>query len=554
MNKLLLTLILTYILSIPITAQTEPSMVRFDFPEHVLADNNFEVSAVFKLNDNPSESFKLYFSKSNLVMVNSASIFYNGKRNQLKINEVSDDPLAFYLNIDSSKFKIEDNFPYQIIFNCKVSGVTKVTEELLFYKGSLDKTSDLSNSDLNSANGEIDFYKYQETAGKSLLLKNGSKFVINYLNKNDETPIYLEFWVKSLKSFKKLLNIIDVDKQDTFFTLEESDMSFLSTPFDENDIVRNDVYLPNSSWNYIGIYLKQNFNDVTLNIFINSKLANSKIILGKSIKKLLKFSFQNYTPNNDIELDRVRLTKLGNNVNTVFETKHYLSFDADSSKLIAQFNFDEKSEVTNFKKDNELYIKYQDLEFEKSTAPIFSRAPKLTVNIGSSYNSIVWYVQEYYVAKEFILEKSTNNNSFQNIYKTFADDDPLKIYYYTDDLVTSNEVAFYRLKQVNKDGSSVYSAEIKIGNKSVEEFKLKQNYPNPFNPITSIYVDVAVGSELEVNVYDLVGNSIAQLYKGYLPEGLHTFEFNGSSLPSGIYFYEAISPKAHVVKKMILAK
>ena len=107
---------------------------------------------------------------------------------------------------------------------------------------------------------------------------------------------------------------------------------------------------------------------------------------------------------------------------------------------------------------------------------------------------------------------------------------------------------------MNKDGSVVYSPEIKIGNREIQEFKLSQNYPNPFNPITSIYVEVIIPSEFVINVYNLVGNNVAKLFKGYLSEGLHTFEFDGSNLPSGIYFYEIISPNAQSVKKMILAK
>ena len=194
------------------------------------------------------------------------------------------------------------------------------------------------------------------------------------------------------------------------------------------------------------------------------------------------------------------------------------------------------------------------LDYTRSDAPIFSKAPKLTVNLGSTYNSIVWYVQEYSVAREFLIEKAISGNEYQVVHKTLADDDPLKIYYFTDEIINENEVAYYRVRQINEDESEVFSAEVKIGNREIQEFNLSQNYPNPFNPITSIYVEVIIPADFEVNVYDLVGNNVSKLHDGFLAEGMHTFEFDGSKLPSGIYFYEVISPKAQIVKKMILAK
>jgi len=60
--------------------------------------------------------------------------------------------------------------------------------------------------------------------------------------------------------------------------------------------------------------------------------------------------------------------------------------------------------------------------------------------------------------------------------------------------------------------------------------------------------------EVDIYVYDIVGEKVAVLNKGILSQGIHTFSFDGSSLPSGIYFCEAKSEKFTEVKKMILAK
>ncbi len=374
------------------------------------------------------------------------------------------------------------------------------------------------------------------------------------MHKADSRPLFFEFWIKTVSDLKNFFSITDLTSEDTLIKISKGELGFITTPLNEMDLARNDIYLSNSTWNYFGLLFDEEGTDLNVTFYINSKVACSKIIKNKSLQKKLSFNFQANSVEKEFEIDRVRLTKLGDNLNHTLNNKHFLNFEADSSQVLAKLNFDEKSELTNYKNNDKLNVKSVNTEFRKSDAPIFSRAPKLTVSIGSSYNSIVWYVQEYYTAKEFVLEKSTNKGSFNSVYKNFADDDPLKIYYFTDELLAENDAVFYRLKQINKDGSEVYSAEVKIGNKKVEEFDLKQNYPNPFNPITNIYVEVIIPSKFEVNVYDLVGNQVAQLHDGYLSVGMQTFEFDASKLPSGIYFYEVLSPKSHAVKKMILAK
>ncbi len=552
MIKLLQILILLHIIAIQVLGQSEPAMVRIDYPEFVLSDNTFEVSSVFKFIEKPKDSFKLNFSKSNFASILSASIIIGENKNPLKINySKSDDDLS--ITVNPEKFQIEENIPYQIIFICKVLGTNSISEKFLTFNGNLAKSN---NSFVNKPNKEnlINFYKLQETAGNSLLLKKQSSFEIEFKNDEEKIPLLFEFWFKTNSTLKNLFKIFDTNSDDTLYSLSRNELGFGSTPYDKNDVVKNDVFIANSTWNYFSVQIKKENNGIKLNSYLNTKLMSTKFISNKSIKTTLKFIFENQNSENNIELDRIRLTKFGNNINLAFDNKHFLNFEADSSTLLTKFNFDEKSEITNFEKNDNLVIRLKKIEIKKSTAPIFSRAPKLTVTIGSSYNSIIWYVQEFYAAKEFILEKSTNNSSFKNIYKTFADDDPLKIYYFTDDLLAENDIAFYRLKQINKDESEVYSGEVKIGNKNIEEFKLKQNYPNPFNPITNIYVDVIIPSEFEINVYDLVGNRVSRLHKGYLIEGLHSFEFNATNLPSGIYFYEVITSQSHSVKKMILAK
>ncbi len=88
----------------------------------------------------------------------------------------------------------------------------------------------------------------------------------------------------------------------------------------------------------------------------------------------------------------------------------------------------------------------------------------------------------------------------------------------------------------------------------VTNFNLLQNYPNPFNPVTKI--QYAIGSKQFVSliVYDVLGSEIVTLVNEEKPTGNYNVEFDGTNLPSGIYFYQLNAGKYSEIKKMVLLK
>ena len=93
------------------------------------------------------------------------------------------------------------------------------------------------------------------------------------------------------------------------------------------------------------------------------------------------------------------------------------------------------------------------------------------------------------------------------------------------------------------------------------EFKLYQNYPNPFNPMTTIEYRIpasltnAKGKILvSLNVFDILGNKVAQMVNKYQSAGSYRIEVNASYLSSGIYFYKLEVGNYADTKKMILLK
>ncbi len=84
------------------------------------------------------------------------------------------------------------------------------------------------------------------------------------------------------------------------------------------------------------------------------------------------------------------------------------------------------------------------------------------------------------------------------------------------------------------------------------KFELEQNYPNPFNPTTNINFTLPKDSNVRLSVYNLLGQKVAALMDKPLTAGQYHVTFNGSDLPSGVYFYRLQAGKYSQTRKMLL--
>jgi hypothetical protein len=83
---------------------------------------------------------------------------------------------------------------------------------------------------------------------------------------------------------------------------------------------------------------------------------------------------------------------------------------------------------------------------------------------------------------------------------------------------------------------------------------LSQNYPNPFNPTTQIAYTLLRAGKVSLTVSNLLGQTVATLLNELQIAGSHTVSFDGSALPSGVYFYRLQTGEFTQTKKMILLK
>ena len=85
-------------------------------------------------------------------------------------------------------------------------------------------------------------------------------------------------------------------------------------------------------------------------------------------------------------------------------------------------------------------------------------------------------------------------------------------------------------------------------------FMLDQNYPNPFNPSTTITYQVPNPAEVELSIYNLLGQKVATLVSKKQPAGQYQVEWDASGLASGIYYYMIKAGEFRQVKKMVLVR
>ena len=86
------------------------------------------------------------------------------------------------------------------------------------------------------------------------------------------------------------------------------------------------------------------------------------------------------------------------------------------------------------------------------------------------------------------------------------------------------------------------------------QFGLSQNYPDPFNPTTLINYQIPKGSNVILEIFDVLGRRVKVLVDEYKNAGNYKIEFNAKSLSSGTYFYRIRTGKFSAVKKMLLIK
>lgn len=85
-------------------------------------------------------------------------------------------------------------------------------------------------------------------------------------------------------------------------------------------------------------------------------------------------------------------------------------------------------------------------------------------------------------------------------------------------------------------------------------YTLEQNFPNPFNPSTTIEFRLPIESNVHLGIFDLLGRQVGAPLNTILPPGVHQYSFDGSGLPSGVYYFRLTAGGMRMTRYMVLAK
>jgi hypothetical protein len=184
-----------------------------------------------------------------------------------------------------------------------------------------------------------------------------------------------------------------------------------------------------------------------------------------------------------------------------------------------------------------------------------------TANVSGSSVVLNWATATEVNNQGFeILRSAQNDQDWQKLgyVPGFGTTTEPKSYSHTDQSVNSGTY-FYKLKQIDFDGSFTYSDVAEVEVSLPIEFSLEQNYPNPFNPATTIEFSLPADAQVKISLYNLVGEKVAEVINKDYTAGNHKTEFNASQLTSGVYLYRIyavdVSGKIYnSAKKMTLLK
>lgn len=91
-------------------------------------------------------------------------------------------------------------------------------------------------------------------------------------------------------------------------------------------------------------------------------------------------------------------------------------------------------------------------------------------------------------------------------------------------------------------------------NQDPDHMELHANYPNPFSSETSVEFFLPEETVVYLNIYNVVGQRVAQLINGEPVQGWHTETWNAGELPSGIYILRLETPRGVLTRKMTLIR
>ncbi len=269
-----------------------------------------------------------------------------------------------------------------------------------------------------------------------------------------------------------------------------------------------------------------------------------KVILARIILRTDGKAGQTVTFNNSVE--NMALTRISNG--------------DDIDIVDMQTEVDTSSEMADDLHPND--NGYENMADVWLDAIIFALPVELTsfnFAISSNIITLFWETESETNNFGFEIEKSENSVNFYKIgFVSGQGTDVSTNKYRFDDFYTRTGSFYYRLKQIDYDGSFHYSSILKV-DITPTTATLLQNYPNPFNPFTTITFQLPNVENVEIVIFNQTGQIIRRLAHEQMPAGFHqiiwdSINDNGETVATGLYFCRILAGEYSKTIKMSLLK
>jgi hypothetical protein len=554
-----LTILFSFGLISSVTAQSFSDNFKLAYPNLVHQGKSFEVSIITSNEFNNADKLDLYVIPKRGIKPEEFLLRFEKEVTNIEFFSASSEGYlydAVMCSIDLTKAALENRgsffqilmkFQSEIIDYSEIEfyGEFRKNNRLVDYLYSSDNK--ILSDYPNHHRIKLNFYTSNLTE-KALLLETGSEFSVQ-TDIDIQNDLLFEYWINLNQKGYPFLEIKNKNTELVEYRLTLNDFQIVTAESDFNsELFVTPHFIPSNVWLHFSILFS--FNNKQVDFYCDGmELASFRIPPSLSSSELI-FSFINEELG-EFQIDQLRVIDLNESITSTFNSRTFSSFVSENSRTKFQLSFNETtlSELSQIE-----FISLTNGIITASDVPVFARAPELNIKVLSNFYELTWGGGDYANAAKYIVERAEGEKGFQEIYNVDSDNSVEKELTFLSERKDNSEVIYFRIKQINNDGSIIYSSQVKIGQAEIQEFIIGQNFPNPFNPATQISVEVVEASEFEIVVYTLEGREVEVLFEGYLAQGEYQFKFDGSELPSGIYLYKVSSPNFNQTKKMILAK
>ena len=557
----LINILLCFLLFFAFDQATAQDNFKVFVPEIIPSNGSFEVSIITSKKFPEADKLDIYFLPDFSLNINRVELWTHDIRWQIPVKtefktEYSEQFQKVTIDFsDTSLFTDEAYF--QLVLYLKSTSTN--SNALKFYGEFLEEEKILgylANSEskiisniTNQFTLSFNYYEKYLTAENAASLNQNSYLNVPLIYNFDEI-LAIEFWMKAKNFNSTFLKIINWETNwvEYYLSINENQMLVINSK--DNDLFQiKPFFISQNVWYHFNINFDRWNNE--LSFFCNEEeLVTNKINNYLDFDNLI-LHFQNDLTSGEFILEQLRVVNINDSITSISRNRNYPDYSDDSSNVIFQMNFSEVEINTLLNKKS---ISYERIKLIKSDAPLFPRAPEISFKLMNNFYEIEWKGGSYRDADHYALERAIGSGDFVEAGKQVADNNEEKTYSILSEKNDQTEIVYFRIKQVNKDGSEVFSDVIKVGQGVIEDLIVGQNYPNPFNPTTLIDFELLQDSDVEIKVYDLAGKEVALLHSGFLSRGVYQFKFDATGLTSGIYLYQIITPLSSQTRKMILAK